>query len=173
MNKKLLTAAVAAALTAPAAMAGDVTIYGQMHLSTSSYDGDVPTADAWDIASHNSRIGFKGTEGLGNGLTAVWQLELGVQPSDTNNVTINNADAITYRNSFIGLTGGWGTAVIGRHDTPLKISTGSLDLFGDTIADFLNDSRPFHTGDSRQGRQRIETRTMININKIQSHRFVT
>ena len=136
MNKKLLTAAVAAALTAPAAMAGDVTIYGQMHLSTTNYDGDISTADAWDISSHASRLGFKGTEGLGNGLTAVWQLELQVQPSDTNNNTINSGDGITYRNSFLGLTGGWGTAVIGRHDTPLKISTGSLDLFGDTVADY-------------------------------------
>jgi predicted porin len=136
MNKKLLTAAVAAALTAPAAMAGDVTIYGQMHIATSSYDGDVDTADAWDISSHASRLGFKGTEGLGNGLTAVWQLELQVQPTDNNNNTTNGGDGITYRNSFLGLTGGWGTAVIGRHDTPLKISTGSLDLFGDTIADY-------------------------------------
>jgi predicted porin len=136
MNKKLLTAAIAAAMTAPAAMASDVTIYGKMHLSTSSYDGDAATADAWDISSHASRLGFKGTESLGNGLSAVWQLELQVQPSDTNGNTINGGDGITYRNSFLGLTGGWGTAVIGRHDTPLKISSGSLDLFGDTIADY-------------------------------------
>jgi predicted porin len=138
MNKKLLTAAVAAALTAPAAMAGDVTIYGQMHIATTNYDGDINTADAWDISSHESALGFKGTEGLGNGLTAVWQLELLVQPSDTqaNGNTVNGNDGITYRNSFLGLTGSWGTAVIGRHDTPLKISTGSLDLFGDTVADY-------------------------------------
>jgi predicted porin len=52
---------------------------------------------------------------------------------------INNGDAgsaVTMRNSFVGLAGGWGTFLVGRHDTPLKISTGRLDLFADTIADY-------------------------------------
>jgi predicted porin len=40
------------------------------------------------------------------------------------------------RNSFVGLAGGWGTFLVGRHDTPLKISTGKLDLFSDTMADY-------------------------------------
>jgi predicted porin len=39
------------------------------------------------------------------------------------------------RNTFVGLAGGWGTVLMGRHDTPLKISTGKLDLFADTLAD--------------------------------------
>jgi predicted porin len=80
----------------------------------------------------------------------VWQLELQVQPTDNNNSTVNGNDGITYRNSFLGLTGSWGTAVIGRHDTPLKISTGSLDLFGDTVADYNGngaDDEPVGAGD--------------------------
>jgi predicted porin len=40
------------------------------------------------------------------------------------------------RNSFVGFAGGWGTFLVGRHDTPLKISTGKLDLFSDTMADY-------------------------------------
>ncbi len=40
------------------------------------------------------------------------------------------------RNTFVGLAGGWGTALMGRHDTPMKISTGKLDLFADTMADY-------------------------------------
>jgi predicted porin len=40
------------------------------------------------------------------------------------------------RNSFVGLTGGWGTFVVGRNDTPYKTSTGKLDLFADTMADY-------------------------------------
>jgi predicted porin len=135
MNKKLLTAAVAAALVAPTAMAGDVTIYGKMHLATTHTDGDIDTADAWDVASHASRLGFKGTESLSDDLTAVWQIELGISASDRDNDTTGES-GISYRNTFVGLTGSWGTAVIGRHDTPMKISTGSLDLFGDTIADY-------------------------------------
>jgi predicted porin len=121
-----------------------------MHLSTTNYDGEINQANAWDIASHESYLGFKGTEGLGNGLTAVWQLELQVEPSDTDNNannTIAGDDGITYRNSFLGLTGSWGTAVIGRHDTPLNISTASLDLFAETVADYnFNGSSDAPTG---------------------------
>jgi predicted porin len=136
MNKRLLTAAVASALTAPTAMAGDVTIYGEMHISTTKYSGNINVANAWDISGHESHIGFKGSEPLGSGLTAIWQLELQVSPSDTNADTTNSADGITYRDSFIGLAGSWGTMLIGRHDTPLNISTASLDLFAGTIADY-------------------------------------
>jgi predicted porin len=83
-----------------------------------------------------NRIGVKGSEDLGGGLKAVYQVEFGVNLSDTNTDVVNNADAITMRNSFVGLAGGWGTFLVGRHDTPLKISTGKLDLFSDTMADY-------------------------------------
>jgi predicted porin len=141
MNKKLLSVAVSAALVAPAAMAGDVTMYGKVHIATSSYDADINSGDAWDISSHATRLGFKGTEDLGGSLKAVWQIELGIDASDDadddeGGNTVANGDGLGYRNTFVGLTGNWGTAVIGRHDTPMKISTGSLDIFGDTIADY-------------------------------------
>jgi predicted porin len=143
MNKKLLCVAVSAALVAPAAMAGDVTMYGQVHIATSSYDADRDSGDAWDISSHASRLGFKGSEDLGGSLKAIWQIELGIDASDDEDDgdggnTVNNADGLGYRNTFVGLSGNWGTALIGRHDTPMKISTGSLDLFADTIADYNN-----------------------------------
>ena len=41
----------------------------------------------------------------------------------------------TSRNTFVGLTGGFGTAILGRHDTPYKLATRSLDVFADNIAD--------------------------------------
>jgi predicted porin len=154
MNKKLLTAAVSAALAAPAAMAGDVTMYGQVHIATSSYDADIDSGDAWDISSHATRLGFKGSEDLGGSLKAIWQIELGISASDNaddadGGNTVNNADGLSYRNTFVGLSGNWGTALIGRHDTPLKISTGALDLFSDTIADYNNngaDDEPIGAG---------------------------
>jgi predicted porin len=36
----------------------------------------------------------------------------------------------------VGLAGGFGTFVMGRHDTPYKLGTVSLDIFGDTIGDY-------------------------------------
>jgi len=82
-----------------------------------------------------NRLGVKGSEDLGGGLKAIYQIEIGINPNDTNNNLVNGADTFYYRNTFVGLAGGWGTALMGRHDTPLKISTGKLDLFADTLAD--------------------------------------
>lgn len=82
-----------------------------------------------------NRLGVKGSEDLGNGLKAIYQVELGLFFDTNNNVAANN-DNITYRNTFAGLAGNWGTLLAGRHDTPMKISTGKLDLFADTMADY-------------------------------------
>jgi predicted porin len=103
----------------------------------------VRTSDGWGMSNgyipgenRASRIGVKGSEDLGNGLKAIYQVELGVNLNDTNNNVLSNSDSITYRNTFIGLAGDWGTFLAGRHDTPMKISTGKLDLFSDTMADY-------------------------------------
>jgi len=101
-------------------------------------------ADAWGMSRNPgfqgegraSRLGVKGSEDLGGGLKAIYQIELGINANDTTSNIVDNADAITYRNTFIGLAGGFGTALMGRHDTPLKISTSKLDLFADTMADY-------------------------------------
>jgi predicted porin len=87
-------------------------------------------------ASRANRIGVKGSEDLGGGLKAIYQVEFGINLSDTNDNVVSNSDAITMRNSFAGLAGGFGTFLVGRHDTPHKISTGKLDLFADTMADY-------------------------------------
>lgn len=88
-------------------------------------------------SSRANRIGVKGSEDLGNGLKAIYQVELGLNLSaKDDNIPGGSNGGISYRNSFIGLAGNWGTALIGRHDTPLKISTGKLDQFSDTMADY-------------------------------------
>ena len=87
-----------------------------------------------------NRLGVKGSEDLGNGLKAIYQVELGFSLTDSNNsaANLNGSETITMRNTFVGLAGNFGTALMGRHDTPLKISTGPLDLFADTMADYNN-----------------------------------
>ncbi len=146
MNKKILAAAVAAAMVAPAAaFANDVTIYGIAHLSVDWLDSDNEGVDGWDIQSNASRLGFKGTEDLANGLKAIWKMEFGVDLADSGSCpsTVSSAaglvgsptvgqgnftgkcttDVWSARNAYVGLAGGWGTFLIGRHDTPMKMST--------------------------------------------------
>ena len=130
MNKKLLAAAIAAAAALPMAAQAGVQIYGVIHASIDYIDSNVSGEDSfWDVTSNTSRIGFKGSEDLGNGLKAIWKVEQGVDIA-------NGGGQWSTRNAYIGLAGDWGTFLYGRHDTPLKISTGSLDLFADRTADY-------------------------------------
>jgi len=146
MNKKLLSLAIATAFAAPLAQASEMTIYGVADVAVSSISvgtalndtGGTPAggADYWDLNNGASRLGVKGSEDLGNGLKAIYKMEFGVPMTDTGNNIRDNAEVITMRNTYVGLAADWGTFLMGRHDTPLKISTGALDLFSDTIADY-------------------------------------
>lgn len=80
-------------------------------------------------SGRGNRIGIKGSEDLGNGLDAIYQVEFSVD-------NMVSGSGVKYRNSFVGVAGDFGTVLAGRHDTPLKMSTGKLDLFGDTMADY-------------------------------------
>lgn len=139
MNKKLLALAVAAALAPVAAMAdsGNVTIYGVMDASYDITDNGntaagVSGARTNKVSSNNGRIGFKGNEDLGNGTSAIWQIE------STMNLDVG-ANTLGTRNTFVGLSSkSMGTVLLGRHDTPYKLATRSLDYFTDGLADNRN-----------------------------------
>ena len=147
MNKKLLALAVAGALSAPVVALADtsnVVIYGQANPSIDFVDGgDGSTASAdrrVRIGSNNSHIGFKGTEDLGNGLNAIWQYEqsfsLDEQPLGNIGVS-DTTNTQSKRNTWAGLSSkAWGALTFGLQDTPVKVSTGRLDVFGNTLADY-------------------------------------
>ena len=136
MKKNLITLAVASTLatamvSAPAfADTSNVTVYGFANLSYDLTNNGVVGANK--VSSTQSRLGLKGSEDLGDGLSAIWQLEQGIN--------IDNSGAagngLATRNSFLGLSSGSaGTVLLGRHDTPYKIASRSFDVFADTIAD--------------------------------------
>ena len=130
--KKILAVAIATAFAAPAfAATSNVDIYGKLHMSLNWYD-DIPTNKSdIGISSNASRIGFKGSEDLGGGLKGVWQIESSLNLDEQNG-------SLAGRNSFVGLSGGFGTALLGNHDTPLKLVGRKVDLFGDTLGDSRN-----------------------------------
>ncbi|AGA89985.1 outer membrane protein (porin) [Thioflavicoccus mobilis 8321] len=148
MNKKLITLAVASALVAPAVAMADATLYGKIHVSLDYVDVqdnasyNTPNRagfNGWDLASRASRLGVKGSEDLGNGLKAIYQIEMQIAITDAGGtIHDNDQGSIKMRNTFVGLASNWGTLLAGRHDTPMKVSTGKLDMFADTLADFNN-----------------------------------
>jgi len=130
--KKILAVAIATAFAAPAfAATSNVDIYGKLHLSVNWFNDQPSNINDIGISNNASRFGLKGSEDLGGGLKGIWQIESGVNLDEQNGTLAN-------RNSFVGLSGGWGTALIGNHDTPLKLVGRKVDLFGDTLADSRN-----------------------------------
>jgi predicted porin len=144
MKKQLLAAAVATAIAVPMAASADVTVYGRLHYSIDSIDYDSGVSgslagtgmdsldagfDGQGVNSHLSRFGIKGSEDLGNGLSAVFQMEFLIDGDDLGGVQNN-------RNTYVALAGNWGVAGIGQVDTPFKSSTASLELFADTAGDY-------------------------------------
>ena len=122
MKKSLIALAVMAASGAAFAATSNVDVYGQVRMAYT----DTNTATG-DVSSQASRIGLKGSEDLGGGMSAVWGLEYGIAPGQS-------ATVFTARNQFVGLKGAFGTALVGTHDTPYKLG-GSADVFADTAAD--------------------------------------
>ena len=142
MQKKLIALAIAGlGFTGAAFAQTNVTLYGVVDASVDITDsGDASGATTSSsgqrttkISSNVSRIGFKGTEDLGDGLKAIFQLETAFNADGT--VFANNNS----RNTFVGLEAdSWGRVLLGQYDTPYKTSTRSWDLFIDHLADNRN-----------------------------------
>jgi predicted porin len=143
MQKKILAMAVAAAVSAPAfADTANVTVYGKVDVSVDSIKTGTATngtsgTTSNRVESNVTVLGFKGAEDLGDGLSAVWQIESTVLVGDSaDNGTSTTKGFLGTRNTFLGLKDdSIGTVLAGRHDTPYKLATRRFDQFGDQIAD--------------------------------------
>ena len=133
MQKKLLALAIAGALAAPMAVqaqGSNVQIYGLLQPSIDFVDNGDESGTS--MAENNSRIGFKGSEDLGNGLKAIFQLESAVDLDD------RTGAGWTRRDSWVGLSGSFGQVVAGTKFSAYKSSTDFIDPFGDTVGDYNN-----------------------------------
>lgn len=135
-QKKLIAVALAAAAFSAPALAdtGNVSVYGKADLSfdiisNGTSAAGVAGASKNNVSSNVSKLGFKGAEGLSDGLSAIWQIEQQINMDNT-------GGTFATRNSFLGLkSDSAGTVLLGRHDTPYKLATRKLDVFADSIAD--------------------------------------
>ena len=125
-------------LTIGTASAQTATIYGVIdeYLGYTNADGRgrVRSLDGGGLFA--SRLGYRGSEDLGNGYRANFALEQGVFVD-----TGGQADAarLFNRQSWVALSGGFGEARIGRQQTPAFYMLGSMDAFnGATYGSLLN-----------------------------------
>lgn len=122
------------ALAASAQAQSSAQIYGLMDMSVGRFQtagaDKVWRADSGKMTT--SFIGFKGTEDLGGGLKARFQIEHFLR-ADEGAAGRFNGDAFWARNAFVGLQGSFGSASLGRNTTPLFVSTLIFNAIGDSF----------------------------------------
>lgn len=129
MKKSLLALAVLSAFAGAASAQTSVTMYGvvDMALQHENNGGAAGSKTALDSGIESgSRLGFKGSEDLGGGLKANFDLEMGV---NADNGTSSQGGLTFGRQAWVGLSGNFGSVNFGRQYAPIFIATDSVDPF--------------------------------------------
>ncbi|WP_298013618.1 porin [uncultured Aquabacterium sp.] len=130
MHTKLATIALAAAAAASpfaASAQSSVTLYGLVDMYLQYGKGDSTTTTLQSGGLNGSRLGFKGAEDLGNGLKAVFQLEMGIN-ADTGGLGQNGL--AFGRQAYVGLqSSSWGQVNLGRQYTLQFVNIDAFDAF--------------------------------------------
>ena len=120
MQHSLIALALAGAMAAPVVNAAETSLYGSIRMSLKGVDaGD---GRVWDLVNNASRLGFKGSSELDNGLTVVGQYEMGVNADKG----VFGAGTATNRLSYVGLKGGFGEVYAGSQWAPYYLMVGGL-----------------------------------------------
>ena len=126
MQKKLIALAVAGLASTGAFAQSNVTVYGVADATfdvvrASNVQDGYDLGNTTRVSSNSSYIGFKGAEALGNGLTAVFQVESGVDFAAGGN-------SLATRDTFVGVAGGFGTVVFGNLTGPTRALGAAIDV---------------------------------------------
>ena len=129
MHYKALAAALITTLPLFAHAQTNVTIYGIMDAAVAVEDTDAPGEKRRTVINSgnqsSSRLGFRGTEDLGNGLKAIFNIEAGVA------LDTGAADSALFgRRAVVGLQGGFGQLTLGREYSPIASVAAATDVFG-------------------------------------------
>ena len=114
MKKVMLVAGLLSGIAGIAQAQTNVTIYGLIDLGMNytNNDGGKSAVQMESGYTQGSRLGFKGNEDLGGGLSAVFQIENGFNP---NNGTLGQGGLMFGRQAFVGLSSKTaGTVTLGR-----------------------------------------------------------
>lgn len=129
MNKNLILTAILAATAGVASAQSAVTIYGIADASFTGERGGVASNNKITSgAASASRIGFKGSEDLGNGMAAIFTLETGYKIDDGQ---LDATNTLFNRQAFVGLKTTGGTVTLGRQYTAYHNALAQIgDPFG-------------------------------------------
>ena len=163
MRKNAIAVAVGALFVAPAAHSqtvlgnetvGTVQIYGKLYPQVGYYKSKGGTEDpasnvpatlatgsrgsghgsTFSVDTQNSYLGFRGERAIGAGMKAIWQVEQSV------GLDFDSAEAFSNRNSFAGISSGFGTIKLGNMDTIYKEYGDTMSMFGVSSGNFVSAS---------------------------------
>jgi predicted porin len=120
MKKITLAALVLAAFAASAHAQSNVTVYGVVDLGFAKTTGKTLV----ERENHASRLGFRGVEDLGNGLSAIFNLESEIL-ADTG----AQKGVLFERQANVGLKGAFGTVIMGRTKNIVDGAQGRVEPF--------------------------------------------
>jgi predicted porin len=123
MKKTLLAVAVLGAFAGTAAAQSSVTLYGVADANVERIKGATSLTRISSGGAQGSRWGLRGSEDLGGGLKAVFQLESGFN-IDTG--TSGQGGALFGRQAYVGLAGGFGAVRLGRQYSPMDDVAGMV-----------------------------------------------
>jgi predicted porin len=142
MKKHLIAAAVAAAVAVPA-MAQNVTVYGNADVSFMRQDntGGRTTTSFVNGGPSTSLVGLRGSEDLGGGLKADFQLEgsMNFANGQLGTTAAVGTDAATSfnREAWVGLSGAFGAVRFGRTDVSAAQGVdGTIAVVAGNLSDF-------------------------------------
>ena len=129
-------ALVAATLCSAGAVGAQTAVlYGLVDASGSRVKPVGVDAHSLQLANgsmQTSFLGFRGSEDLGGGLRAVYRLESYLRV-DVGAAGRDFGDGFWAREASAGLSGSFGTTVLGRTPTPLWLATTSFNPFGESM----------------------------------------
>jgi predicted porin len=138
MKKTLLALAVLGTFAGAASAQSNVTVYGVVDAGIQYKNDGNPAGKKLGLDSglqSGSRIGFKGTEDLGGGLSAIFTLENGFNIDDgTLGQSTKETTRLFGRQAWVGLAGGFGAVKFGRQQTALYNALNIIDPFGINLA---------------------------------------
>lgn len=148
MKRTTMVACVTLGFAGIAAAADTVTLYGVIDLSMSlESNGAGRTTKMESGVMNGSRVGMRGVEDLGSGYSTLFTLEMGVNADDG---TSGQGGVLFGRQAFVGLSGGFGTAKLGRQYSPIYTSQLNIDPFiGGMKGDMTGTRGWFNSGNFR------------------------
>ncbi|AYM79747.1 porin [Janthinobacterium agaricidamnosum] len=123
--------ALALAAALPSHAQENVQLYGRLNVALETLHSSGSGDSVQRVSNNRSVLGFRGSEDLGGGWQALFQVEGTLAPD-------SGAGSLAARDTRVGIAGPWGTLFGGNWTLPYNSATSALDPFYPTTAGYMS-----------------------------------